>query len=52
MTLAIPQDETRLIAEIHRHGEVLQQQYKDSMVVLKARVDRPLAAKLEEYRKG
>ena len=52
MTLAIPQDETRLIAEIHRHGEVLEQQYKDSMVVLKARVDRPLAAKLEEYRKG
>jgi GTP-binding protein HflX len=49
MTLAIPQDETHLIAEIHRHGEVFEQQYKDSVVVMTARVDRHLATKLEGY---
>ena len=49
MTLAVPQSDTRLIAEIHRHGNVLEQQYRDSMVVMKARVDRHLATKLEEY---
>ena len=50
MTLNIPQTETRLIAEIHRHGEVVREEYMDSVVRVKARVDVAFAPKLAKYR--
>jgi len=49
MVLSIPQDESRLLAEIHEHGEVLEEEYRDSIVRLKARVDRTFAPKLAGY---
>ncbi len=49
MVLRIPQDESRLLAEIHEHGEVLEEEYRDSTVRLKARVDRTFAPKLTGY---
>ena len=36
----------KLLAEIHRHGEVLDQRSEDSMLVLRARVDEALAGRL------
>jgi GTP-binding protein HflX len=50
MVLTIPQDETRLIAEIHRHGEVVREEYMDSVVLVKAHVDVAFAPKLAKYR--
>ena len=50
MMLTIPQDETRLIAEIHCHGEVVREEYMDSVVRVKARVDVAFAPKLAKYR--
>lgn len=50
MTLTVAQTETRLIAEIHRHGEVVREEYMDSVVRVKARVDVAFAPKLAKYR--
>ena len=49
MVLRIPQEESRLLAEIHEHGEVLEEEYRDSTVRLRARVDRAFAPKLAGY---
>lgn len=49
-TFSIPQEEARIVSEMYRHGEVLDQQYKDGVVVVRARLDRTFASKLEKYR--
>ena len=49
MVLRVPQGEGRLLAEIHEHGEVLEEEYKNSTVRLRARVDRSFAPKLAGY---
>lgn len=46
----IPQAESRIIAIMHRDGKVLSTEYEGNDVVVRARLPREFAARLEKYR--
>jgi GTP-binding protein HflX len=48
LEIRIPASNGRLIAEVHRDGEVLDQQHEDEVIVLRARVDERTIGRLRQ----
>ena len=47
-TIRLPLSDGRLLAELHRNGEVLEQHTDESAIVITARVDEALAGRLRQ----